>query len=220
MGAVGLDHPHRRRRQLAHAAVDGPRRGHHRVEAHVVVQRIAVQFGVHSTGVEQRAHRGREPQPPGDSARYSGLMPEPVAGERDHARFAVGDREREHALEPLDAARAPFVKRLDDHLAVGGGEEPVARGLQFVAQLLVVVDAAVEHQRQPEVAVHHRLGAAGGQVDDRQSPMPEGDPPCATTPRNRARGTPSHTSSGSPRPRPPPARRSESRRRCRTCRAP
>ena len=47
--------------------------------------------------------------------------------------------------------------------------------LSAVEKNLIVVDATVEHQRQAQVAVHHGLGAAGGQVDDRQSAMAQGD---------------------------------------------
>ena len=95
----------------------------------------------------------------------------------DDAGVALGDREREHADEVVDAAGAPAVVGLEHHLGVRGREEAVAGGLQLLAQLLVVVDAAVEDQRQPEVAVDHRLRAARGQVDDRQPPVPERDRP-------------------------------------------
>ena len=138
-----------------------------------MVQRVAVQLGVHAAGIEQRTHRGGEPQPAGHRRQVQRLDAQPVARQRHHTGVPVGDGEREHPLESVDAAHAPVVERLDHHLAVGGREEAVPGGLKFVAQLLVVVDAAVEHQRQPEIAVDHRLGAAGGQVDDRQPPMPE-----------------------------------------------
>jgi len=177
---VGLDRPHGRRRKLAHAAVDRQRRRHHGVKSHVVVQRLAVQFGVNFTGaagIEERTHGGREPQPTGRRRHIQRLDAQPIPRQRHHAGVPVGDGEREHPLESIDAVHAPFVKSLDHDLAVGGREEPVPVGSELLAQLLVVVDAAVEHQRQPEIGVDHRLCASRGQVDDRQPPVAECDGP-------------------------------------------
>lgn len=53
------------------------------------------------------------------------------------------------------------------------GEKRVPVALEFRPELLVVVDAPVEDQRQPELAVNHRLGAGIGEVDDLESSMPE-----------------------------------------------
>ncbi len=112
---------------------------------------------------------------PGSLGQVQRFDTKPVPGERDDTGFAVGDRERGHAREAGNTADSPPVERLDDHLAVCGREESIARSFEFPAQVLVVIDAPVENQRQPQVAVHHRLGAAGGQVDDRQSPVTERD---------------------------------------------
>ena len=147
--------------------------GHHGVECHVVVQRLAIQFGVHAAGLEQRTHRGCEPQSARRGRQIQRLDAQPVSRQCHHSGVTVGDGEREHALEAVDATQPPFVECLDHDLAVGRREEAIALGLKLFAQLLVVVDAAVEHQRQPEITVDHRLGAVGGQVDDRQPPMPE-----------------------------------------------
>ena len=165
------------RRQLAHAGQDGPRRRHHRVERHVVVQRDRVERGVDVAGGQQRGQRGGEAQPARRLGQVQRLDAQPVAGQGEHAGVAVGHGEGEHAQEVVDAVGAPAVERLDQHLGVGGGEEPVAVALQLVAQLLVVVDAAVEHRGQAEVGVDHRLGAALGQVDDLQPAVPERDRP-------------------------------------------
>ena len=112
VASVRLDHPHGRRRQFAHAAVDGARGGHHRVKTHVVVQRVAVQFGVHVAAVQQGAHRRGEPQPARRLRDVERLDAQPVAAQRHNPGVAVSDREREHALETLDAARAPLSNAL------------------------------------------------------------------------------------------------------------
>src|SRR5215216_4229770 len=51
--------------------------------------------------------------------------------------------------------------------------------LQLGSQLLVVVDATVEDQAQPELRVHHRLRPIHAQVDDRQPPVAERNRPAA-----------------------------------------
>src|SRR3546814_14125763 len=54
-------------------------------------------------------------------------------------------------------------------------EERVSVAREFIAQLAIVVDAAVEHQRQTESGVDHGLCTSAGKVDDLQPPVPEGD---------------------------------------------
>jgi hypothetical protein len=49
----------------------------------------------------------------------------------------------------------------------------VARRLELRTQLGVVVDAAVEVHREAEPVVDHGLGAALGEVDDREPPVDE-----------------------------------------------
>jgi hypothetical protein len=138
-----------------------------------VVQREAVQFGVHVAGVEQRTNRRRESQPTVGFGQVQRFDAQPVTSERDDTCVAIGDREREHALEAAHATGAPSVKGLDNDLAVGSRKKLVSNSFELFAQFLVVVDAAVEHQGQPEVAVDHRLPATRGQVDDRQAPVAE-----------------------------------------------
>ena len=72
---------------------------------------------------------------------------------------------------PLSSCRkssAVFLVEMDDHLGVGMvGGEPVAGALSSLAQFDVVVDLAVEDDRDGPVLVEHRL-LAGGHVDDGQ----------------------------------------------------
>ena len=129
---VWLDHPHRCRGQLAHAAVNGARRRHHRVECHVVVQRLAIQIGVHAAGFEQCTYRRCEPQSARRGCQIQRLDTQPVTRHGDHPGVTFGDDEREHALEAVDATRPPFVKSLDHDLAVSGREEAIAVGLKLL----------------------------------------------------------------------------------------
>ena len=110
---------------------------------------------------------------PATSARYSGLMPSRSRPSTTPPRVALDQAEGEHAREVLDEAVAPVPVRLDDDLGVAGREEPVARPLELAPQLVVVVDAAVEGDRDPELGVDHRLGRPLGQVDDLQATVAE-----------------------------------------------
>src|SRR5205085_2931428 len=110
------------------------------------------------------------------------LDPEPVAGQRNPSALPLVDGEGEHALEPLDAARAPGVPGLQDHLGVAAREEAVAEPLKLVAKLLVIVDAAVEDEVEAELGIHHRLGRTGREVDDLQPLVAEADPPAHQLP--------------------------------------
>jgi hypothetical protein len=158
-GAVGLDDPHGGRGQLADAVEDGPRRGDDGVPGEVVVQRDRVDGGVDLPGLHQRGQRRGEPQPARRLGQVQRLDAQPIAGEHHAAGVALGDDEREHAVQVRDDVGAPVVVALEDHLGVAGREEAVAVALELGAQLLVVVDAAVEDRGQAELVVDHRLAA-------------------------------------------------------------
>ena len=63
---------------------------------------------------------------------------------------------------------------MDDHFGVGVGAKDVAALLELGAQLLEVVDFAVEDDPDRLVGIGHRLMAAG-EIDDRQPPEAEAD---------------------------------------------
>ena len=141
-----------------------------------MVQRHPVDVGVHVAGREQRRQRRREPQPAGRLGQVERLDAEPVPGQDHPAAVQLGDGEREHAHEVADAVDTPAVVGLADHLGVGGGEELVAVAAELVAELLVVVDAPVEHHGQPQLRIRHRLRPGRRQVDDREPPVGQCDP--------------------------------------------
>ena len=72
------------------------------------------------------------------------LDAEPVAREEERLPVAVPEREREHAAEALDAALAPRLPRMHDHLGVALRAEGVAEPRELGNERLVVVDLAVE----------------------------------------------------------------------------
>ena len=86
----------------------------------------------------------------------------------------VPDGEGEHAVEALQAAFAPLLPGVDDHLRVAAGAEGVSACQQLALDLHEVEDLAVEGHDDSVVLVVERLLAAL-EVDDRQAPMTETD---------------------------------------------
>jgi len=127
------------------------------MQTEIVVQRDRIERGIDTTTGEQRLHAGGEAQPHTFERVIQRLDAEAVAGEEQRAMAQVADGEGEHAVEMLDAFFAPGVIGLEDHLAVALREERVAEFFEFLAQFAVVVDGAVEHQHQMQLAVEHRL---------------------------------------------------------------
>ena len=52
-------------------------------------------------------------------------------------------------------------------------KKTVAFRAQFAAQLAVIIDAAVEHDRQPELGIDHRLLRRNVEIDDAEPAMSE-----------------------------------------------
>ena len=141
-----------------------------------MVQGDGVDAGVDAAAGEQRGKRRREPDARGVLGDVQRFDAQSVAAEQYPPAVALDDREREHALEVVDEPVAPVVVALEQDLGVAGGEEAVAAADQVLPQFLVVVDAAVPGDGQPELRIDHRLGARFGQVDDLQAAMAERDP--------------------------------------------
>ncbi len=172
---VGFDGEQRSRRDLAHAAQDGGRCGHHGVKRHVVVQGDAVDAGVHATAGQQRRQRRRKPDSVTVLGHVQRLDAEAIAAEQHPTAVALDDGEGEHAFEVADEIVTPAVVGLEQNLAVAVREESVAVALKLAAQFLVVVDAAVPGNCQAEVGIDHRLRAGFGQIDDFQTTMTKRD---------------------------------------------
>ena len=104
------------------------------------------------------------------------LDAEAVAGHEHPPRLLLPDHNGKHALEALQAIRAPGVIGLEHHLGVTVGAETVALGLQLLAQLAVVVDGAIEHDGQPQIGHHHGLMGLLRQIHDLQPAMAQPHP--------------------------------------------
>ena len=101
-----------------------------------------------------------------------------VAREVQNPLLAVPERDREHALEPLECAVAPGEVGVGDRLGVAGGAErdPVITG-ELAPQFGVVVELAIVADDDAAGGVGQRLAAELAQVPDREAAMPETDRP-------------------------------------------
>ena len=99
----------------------------------------------------------------------------PVPRQEQLLARPVPDSKGKHAVEVIDAIRAPFLVSVNDHLGVGLRMKLVAARLQFHAQFLKVVNLAVEGNDHVAIFIGHRLMAARRQVDDRQPAMAQPD---------------------------------------------
>ena len=104
----------------------------------------------------------------------SGRTTHGVAREHEFALRGMPQSNGELPVETPKGLFSPLLPRVDDHLRVASGAEGVARGLQFLAQLHVVEDLAVERDPQRAVLVAERL-LARREVNDGQAGV--GEPP-------------------------------------------
>ena len=117
------------------------------------------------------------------SVRYSGLMPSRSrpSSTRPLSRSTIANANM--PVQVVDEAVAPVVVGLEQHLGVAVREEPVAVAGQFVAQVLVVVDAAVPADGQ---ARGRNRPSAGAPASDRsmifRRRWPSATRPCDHTP--------------------------------------
>jgi hypothetical protein len=169
-----VDHAHRRRRELPHPRQHRVLARNDRVPAEVVVEARRVDGGVDAAAREEGRQGRRETQPAGLGGEVERFDAEPVTGQHHAAAGRIDDHEGEHADEVVDDPLAPAAVPLEDHLGVA--QRPEALGGELPAQLVVVVDAAVEGDRRAGQLVDHGLGAAVGEVDDAEAAVAEHRP--------------------------------------------
>ena len=167
--AARVHRQRRTRRKFADTCVNRARCRHHGVQGEQMMQRDCVETGVHPARRQQRLRRGGEAETARRFVVVQRLDAQTVA--REEQRVAVPDREGEHAVQALDTGFAPFKVRPQNDLGVAVGAEGMAERDQLGAQLGVVVDRAVEHQRGAGRGIQHGLRGFFGKIDDRQPPV-------------------------------------------------
>src|SRR4051794_22450808 len=94
------------------------------------------------------------------------LLSEPIAGQSERAFATVPDGETEHAVETLDRfADAPLLEGGEHDFRVRMAAETMTVLVQICADLLEVVDLAVEHHHEGTAFAVHRLVPFSGKVN-------------------------------------------------------
>src|SRR5262245_8485284 len=101
------------------------------------------------------------------------LFTYPVAGQKETSPLSIPDSEGEHPAQPGQTINAPLLVRVDDRFSISAGAEIVSEALKFPAQLLKVVDFAVERDQKASVRIRHWLASRFGQINDRKTAMPQ-----------------------------------------------
>src|SRR5262245_8590732 len=101
------------------------------------------------------------------------LFTYPVAGQEQPSPLPIPDSEGEHPAQPGQTIDAPLLVCVDDRFRVSAGAEIVSEALKLPAQLLKVVDFAVERDLNAAIRVRHRLASRFGQINDRKTAMPQ-----------------------------------------------
>ena len=123
----------------------------------------AFQFGAEDEGVA-------------DPAIVEGFFAEAVAAEVQDALLFVPEGEGEHAVEALGGGvDAPLDEGGEHDLGVGVAAPSVAVFFEFGAEVLEVVDLAIEDDFVAAVGAGHGLVAEGGEIEDGEAAVAEGD---------------------------------------------
>ena len=113
------------------------------------------------------------------------LDAERIPGQREPALLGVPAGEREHAAQPAHRFRPMQAERAKHHGRVAGGLYLLPLGHEAPPQVAEIVDLAVEDDHVPGHRVHHRLGAGGREVEDREPAMGKQRAPAASVRRRR-----------------------------------
>ncbi len=137
-----------------------------------MIERVEIDVARQIGRAQQRLDLGSEIQPAVDRRIVQRLDADAVAREKQRLRSGIPDRQAEHAAQPRDGVAPPLLVCVDDRFRVGGRVEPVPVRLELGAQLVVVVDLAVEHDPDGAILVVNRL-MPGREVDDAQAAHPK-----------------------------------------------
>ncbi len=137
-----------------------------------LVRKLDAELGANG---EDRLHFAGEDDAPGGPGDVHRLFAEAVPGEEEFALSAIPEGEGEHAVEALEAVRAPLLVGAKDGLRIARGAEDVAEVPQLLPELDVVVDLAIEDEAEVREVVDERLIGSGGEVDDGEAGVAEAD---------------------------------------------
>src|SRR5438093_7021287 len=94
-----------------------------------------------------------------------GLLAHAIARDKELAGMGVPDGESKHATQMVDTTSAVLFVSMNNRFRVGLSVELMSTRLEFTLQVAIVVNLAVEDNRDCAVAAGDRLTSAG-QIDD------------------------------------------------------
>ena len=98
-----------------------------------------------------------------------------ISGGEHFLLLSVPQNESKHASEAVEHRSAPLFIAVQENLCVGAAGKDVTARLQFLLQLLVIVDFAVKGTYEGAVFVVHRLGSGICQINDGETSVSHGD---------------------------------------------
>jgi hypothetical protein len=156
-------------RQLRDALVDATRLGNVLI-FEIIMDRRTIDRGIHPVDCGKGRRAAGECETITSSAVKQRFLPEPVAGDKYLAGIDMQYRKRKHTIEFIEHRRPLVLVKMQENLGIALRSQDVTVIDQAAAQLAVVINLAIEHQRQGAVFVVQRLVPAH-YVDDRKATM-------------------------------------------------
>jgi hypothetical protein len=150
------------------------------LERQVLLEAVPVELRLDQPAGDQRLGLAGEAQAPGVEMPVERLDAEAVARREQAPPARVPEGEAEHPVEPPEARLSQVLVEMEDDLGVAPRPEDVA-ARQLVAEVVVVVDLAVEDEPERPVLVRHGL-PAGVRIDDGKPRVTQDDAPLAAHP--------------------------------------
>ncbi|HMJ54924.1 MAG TPA: hypothetical protein VK540_22765, partial [Polyangiaceae bacterium] len=101
------------------------------------------------------------------------LLAGAISREKKPSSWIVPDTQRKHPIKARNDAFAPCPVSLDDDFSVGTGPKGVAARLELAAELMVIVDLAIERDDDLPIVASHGLRPGFRQIQNREAAMTE-----------------------------------------------
>ncbi len=111
-----------------------------------------------------------------------GLLSCAIPGQKQALLGFIVETERKHAVQSGETIDTPDTVGGQNDLCITRRLEPMAGLLQLTTNFPIVVNLPVEDNAEIALFIHHRLMTARREVDDRESPMGQGNAPIRRLP--------------------------------------
>src|SRR5690349_8696569 len=107
------------------------------------------------------------------------LLPQMIGGQEHAPAALVPEGEGKHPAQAANHVTAPLLITVHNHFSVSVRTKLMASRYQFGAQLLEVVDLAVEGDPDGLILIAHGLMAGGREINDGEAAVLQADPDSA-----------------------------------------